>query len=69
MSNVILRPKTEEAKAILEQFGDVWTVGITIPDPVYGSSRRVYIECRSDSRSKGMWVNEKYDELFELIYM
>lgn len=69
MNYVVLRPKTEEAKAILQQFGDVWTIAITAPDPVYGSVKRLQLESRSDMRDKRMWVKDKYDDLFEVIWM
>lgn len=66
MSEVILRPKTDDARAILEQFGDTWTVGVEVPDPVYGSISRMLLESRSDMRSKSMWVRNHGDELFEV---
>lgn len=66
MKEVILRPKTEDARAILEQFGDVWRVAVTDPDPVYGSVKRLMLDSRSDMRSKSMWVRSDYDELFEV---
>lgn len=66
MAEVILRPKTDDARAILEQFGDVWRVAVVAPDPVYGSVKRLMLDCRSDMREKSMWVRSDYDELFEV---
>jgi len=69
MSYVILRPRTEEANAVLEQFGDVWEVQSSVPQDIYGSSKQLHLNSRSDLRSKSMWVDEKYDDLFEVIRM
>ena len=69
MTTVVLRPKTEDAKSILESHGDVWTMAISAPDPVYGSQKRLFLEPRADFRSKGMWVDEKYDTLFEVVWL
>lgn len=71
MADVILRAKTQEAKDIIDSFGDVWTVAIDVPsDSLRGTERRLMIESRSDDRRvKGMWVKEKYDDLFEIIWL
>lgn len=66
---VALRPRTPEANAILEQFGDIWQVQSTYKEPVYGSQKKLRLDCRSDFRSKSMWVSEPDDELFEVIYL
>lgn len=76
VSKVCLRPRTEEARFILERYGDVWEVSEERPDPIYGSVRRLKLErglgraaCPSDDRTRGMWVREKLDELFEVVWL
>lgn len=65
---VCLRPKTQEAKDMLEQFGDIWTIRDQIPRELGGGESELYLECRSDIRAKGMWVRDKNDEIFDVIY-
>jgi hypothetical protein len=68
MSLVVLRPKNEKARRFLEENGDKWNIAVTVPDPEFRDSRRVMLENAVD-HSTSVWVNEKYDESFEIIYM
>lgn len=65
---VVLRPKNEEARRFLEENGDKWTVAVTVPDPEVRGYRRVMLE-NAVNHNISVWVNEKYDESFEVIYL
>ena len=65
---VVLRPKNEKARRFLEENGDKWTVAVTVPDPEVRGSRRVMLE-NAVNHNISVWVNEKYDESFEVIYL
>lgn len=71
IKEVLLRPKTNEARDIIESMGDIWEVAVEAPDPIYGSQRRLLVEKVVDKGQRNsretMWITYPHDDLFEII--